>query len=231
MKSIYKKTIRDSKQSQKNRRRVSNFSRRKSVKNANHRDLFLDLLHLLIGFRKLISETGTFLPALIQAHCSGPKRKTNNETLDLLLFSGCYFECFFFRHEKMRVLPLFYCCSDYFLKRFSFCKLYRAQHLISLFFFFHLFCMYVTSTDLWTFAIKNTESNEGLVVARGENWRTAKNGDKRNTNISESFISCAHTHTFTEGPHYVSAAADNSGLGFLVIFQKVSFHTWGVFWF
>lgn len=144
MKSIYKKTIRDSQQSQKNRRRVSNFSRRKSVKNANHRDLFLDLLHLLIGFRKLIS-AGTFLPALIQVHCSGPKRKTNNETLDLLLFSGCYFECFFFRHEKMRVLPLFYCCSDYFLKRFSFCIISGTAPHFS--FFLLSLILYVRDVD------------------------------------------------------------------------------------
>ncbi len=139
MKSIYKKTIRDSQQSQNNRRRVSNFSRRdEGVKNANHRDLFLDLLHLLIGFRKLIS-AGTFLPALTSP-LFRPKKEDKQWDIRSSFVFWLLFRMFLFRHEKMRVLPLFYCCSDYFLKDFL-SVFYRAQHLISLFFFFHLkFC-------------------------------------------------------------------------------------------
>lgn len=166
---------------------------------------------------------------LLQAHCSGPKRKTNNETLDLLLFSGCYFECFFFGTRKCASCLFSIAVLIIFLKDFL-SVFYRAQHLISLFFFFHLkFCRRDVDWPL-------NFCDEKYGIQRGTRCRAVRIGAKpkteiRETNISESFISCAHT--FTEGPHYVSASSRQHRSGFLVIFSKcfIPYVVGGGFWF
>jgi hypothetical protein len=168
--------------------------------------------------------TGSYTSPLFR-----PKKEDKQWDIRSSFVFWLLFRMFLFSARENARLASFLLLFWLFFKKIFF--LYYIGHSTS-FLFFSSFTYSVCTwrrltSELLRLKIRNPTRDS---LSRGENWRKAKNGDKRNTNISESFISCAHTHIYRGTPLRQRSSRQHR-FGFLVIFQNVSFHTWGVFWF